>query len=73
MDLLLCLDARGGVGWTHAMWVTPGSAVVSASLRHALAGVVPARWFSQIDPRTAGFPGKILHLHVARRRARGTP
>ncbi|HEX6669878.1 MAG TPA: hypothetical protein VF061_09985, partial [Gemmatimonadales bacterium] len=48
----LVLDARGGVDWAHATWLTPGSWALKHLLHYGAFGVAPARWFSQVDPAT---------------------
>jgi hypothetical protein len=47
----LCLDARGGRRWRHALWVVPGGAAMGVLLQHAALGIPPVAWFSQVDPR----------------------
>jgi hypothetical protein len=67
LDLLLCLDARGGTRWTHAMWSTPGSSALTTSIRYAMSGAPPSRWFSQVDPHAAGLhPRYAWSARVAR-------
>jgi hypothetical protein len=54
VNLCLSYDARGGIGWRHAYWEVPGGAVMTHVLEcHPFQGP-PARWFSQLDPATAG-------------------
>jgi hypothetical protein len=53
-DFYLYLHARGGLGWSTAVWLTPGSSSMGIVLRYAMSGVVPTRWFSQVDPGAAG-------------------
>jgi hypothetical protein len=48
----LCLDARGGGRWRHALWVVPGGAALGVLLHHAALGLPPVAWFSQIDPES---------------------
>ncbi len=48
----LVLDARGGMGWPHAIWVVPGGAALVVLLQHAAIGVPTAAWFSQVDPES---------------------
>jgi len=50
VDWGLFLDARGGRGWVHASWGIPGSATVRLLLRLGGCGILPTRWFSQVDP-----------------------
>jgi hypothetical protein len=52
-DDRLFLEARGGLGWEHAVWEAPGGALLTL-LRYARCGVRPRRWFSPIDPRSPG-------------------
>ncbi|HMH50753.1 MAG TPA: hypothetical protein VK548_11000 [Candidatus Acidoferrum sp.] len=49
----LFLEARGALGWEHAVWEAPGGALLTL-LRYARCGVRPRRWFSPIDPSTPG-------------------
>jgi len=37
-------------GWRHALWEIPGGAALTHVLRLAAMGIVPERWFSQVDP-----------------------
>lgn len=48
------MDARGGVGWTHAMWGVPGGQTMINVLEFAALGAPPARWFASVDPGTPG-------------------
>jgi hypothetical protein len=50
----LFLHARGGLGWTHAVYGIPGWAASRVVLRHAAFGATPAHWFSQVDPSARG-------------------
>jgi hypothetical protein len=54
VDLLLSLEASGLARFTHAVWGVPGGAALGQVLRFAASGHPPARWFSQVDPRSAG-------------------
>lgn len=46
----LGLEARGGLGWRHAVWGVPGGSELIILLRFAACGAIPVRWFSQVDP-----------------------
>jgi len=46
----LSLNARGGLGWPHAIHGIPGSSAMRVVLRHAAFGLPPVRWFTQVDP-----------------------
>ncbi len=48
----LCLAARGGREWCHALWLVPGGAASLVLLPYATLGTPPVAWFSQIDPRS---------------------
>lgn len=50
----LSLSARGAEGWSHALWAVPGSSALDSLLRYAGAGALPVRWFSPVDPASAG-------------------
>jgi hypothetical protein len=50
----LALNARGGLDWAHAAWMPPGSWAIKHVLHHAVWGLVPAHWFSQVDPAAPG-------------------
>jgi hypothetical protein len=50
----LFLNARGGLGWTHAVYGIPGWAASRVVLRHAAFGATPEHWFSQVDPSAPG-------------------
>jgi hypothetical protein len=52
IDKCLALQARGGLGWLHAVWGVPGGASIVHLLRLATLGSMPSRWFSQLDPAT---------------------
>src|SRR5262249_32675310 len=54
----LAIEARGGLGWSHAVWGVPGSLFMVNLLEFAGFGARPARWFSQIDPRSPGLPSR---------------
>jgi hypothetical protein len=49
----VALQARGGAGWTHAIWVVPGGSAMGLLLQYGVLGMRTARWYSQIDPRDA--------------------
>jgi len=49
VNTCLALEARDGLGWQHAIWADPGSAVLVQLLFCAF-GSPPARWFLQVDP-----------------------
>jgi hypothetical protein len=51
MSRRLVLEARGGLGWRHAVWGAPGGSELVIVLRFAVAGAAPEHWFSQPDPR----------------------
>lgn len=55
-DLSLCLlrEAIGTPEWRYASWAPPGSIAIMRILGSVLVGAVPSRWFSQIDPASAG-------------------
>jgi hypothetical protein len=50
------LDARGGLGWGHADWETPGGGSLFRLLKVVSLGRRPARWFSQVDVAAPGLP-----------------
>jgi hypothetical protein len=52
-DDRLFLEARGGLGWEHAVWEAPGGALLTI-LRYARCGLPPRRWFCPVDPRAPG-------------------
>ena len=54
VDAAVFLDARGGLGWRHALWGVPGGFALDVMLRLAAGGAPPVRWFSQVDPGSAG-------------------
>ena len=51
MSRRLVLEARGALGWRHAVWGAPGGSELVIVLRFAVAGAAPEQWFSQPDPR----------------------
>jgi hypothetical protein len=59
-NLRLFLEARGGIGWRHAIWGVPGSTDLIMLLELAGAGLRPERWFSQIRPGAPGLHPKYL-------------
>ncbi len=54
VNFCLVLYARKGMQWDHAIWGVPGSTPIGNVLVFAGCGVVPVRWFSQVDSRTPG-------------------
>jgi hypothetical protein len=54
VDQTLVLAARGGRRWRHAIWSVPGGAGFKQVLKFSACGGPPERWFSQLDPATAG-------------------
>jgi hypothetical protein len=54
INLRLIFDARGGGGWTYALWGVPGGAYIARMLEYSGFGAAPVRWFSQIEPTAAG-------------------
>jgi hypothetical protein len=46
----LVLEARGALGWRHAVWGAPGGSELVIVLRFAVVGAPPEHWFSQPDP-----------------------
>jgi hypothetical protein len=48
------MEARGGVGWAHAMWGVPGGQTMINLLEFAALGAPPARWFAAVDPSAPG-------------------
>jgi hypothetical protein len=54
VNLGLSLDARGGRGWTHALWSVPGSSAIRPLLRLAACGAPPATWFSKVATDARG-------------------
>jgi hypothetical protein len=55
-DLSLCLlrDAIGTPAWRYASWAAPGSVAIMRILGSVVAGTPSSRWFSQLDPASAG-------------------
>jgi hypothetical protein len=51
MSRRLVLEARGALGWHHAVWGAPGGSELVIVLRFAVVGAPPEHWFSQPDPR----------------------
>lgn len=58
VDQIVEFDARGGLGWRHALWTVPGSLAPVWILWHTAAGVRIDRWFSQFDPRRDRLPAR---------------
>jgi hypothetical protein len=54
VNATLAWSPRGFHGWRHALWEIPGGAALTHVLRLAAMGIVPERWFSQVDPAAAG-------------------
>jgi hypothetical protein len=54
VDHRLDLEARGAMGWRHAVWGMPGGAAIYHVLRHVGAGARLDRLFSQIDASAGG-------------------
>jgi hypothetical protein len=54
IDLRLFIEARGDAGSVHAVWGVPGGWTMSLLLRLSGCGLIPARWFSQVDPAARG-------------------
>lgn len=52
----LSLEARGALGWRHAICGSAGGGEMAIVLRFALCGATPERWFSPVDPRAPGLP-----------------
>jgi hypothetical protein len=48
------MEARGGVGWAHAMWGVPGGQTMINVLEFAAFGAPPVRWFASVDPAAPG-------------------
>jgi len=48
----LVLDAWGGSNWRHAIWGVPGGSAMNVLLRLCGCGIVPDRWFSQVELRS---------------------
>ncbi len=49
VNVLLSLEARGGLGWDHAYWHVPGSLAMVYLLETLVFGKPASRWFSQLD------------------------
>ena len=58
VDKMLFLEARGGLGWRHAVWLVPGVALFQI-LRFYACGIDRAAAFSPIDP----YARKVPPLH----------
>ncbi len=54
VNFLLTLEARGGLGWRHAVWAVPGYADIMMALEILGAGESLDRWFTQVDPKGRG-------------------
>lgn len=54
VNATLAWSPRGIHGWRNALWEIPGGGALSHVLRLAAMGIVPERWFSQVDPAAAG-------------------
>jgi hypothetical protein len=50
VNLALCLAARGGRAWRHAMWLVPGGAASIVLLPYAALGCPVSAWFSPVEP-----------------------
>ena len=50
----LVFEARGGLGWTKAIWEVPGAGARFRLLKYCAQGTPPEKWFSQVHPRKAG-------------------
>jgi hypothetical protein len=50
VNVVLGLEARGGLGWDHAYWHVPGSLAMMYLLETLVFDRPPSRWFSQLDP-----------------------
>jgi hypothetical protein len=55
VDTFLFLAARGGTGWSKAVWGVPGGMALFRLVEFAMFPPVPARWFSQLPPETREF------------------
>ncbi len=51
-NLLLTLDARGGLGWRFAVWGVPGGVAFQQLLALAVIARDPPQFFSRLDSRT---------------------
>lgn len=54
IDLRLFIEGRGDVSSVHAVWAVPGGWAMSLLLRLSGCGLVPVRWFTQIDSAADG-------------------
>jgi hypothetical protein len=54
MNLRLCIEAHGDADAVHAVWGVPGGWTMSLLLRLSGCGLIPVRWFSQIDLASGG-------------------
>jgi hypothetical protein len=54
IDLRLFIEARGDAASVHAVWGVPGGWATSLLLRLSGCGLLPARWFTQIDLAAEG-------------------
>ena len=54
VDLVLYLQAVGGQGWQFAIWEPPGGGAILRLLDFACLGTPLTRWFSPVDPASAG-------------------
>jgi hypothetical protein len=54
INTCLCWEALGGFGWRFAFWRLVGGAAVYGMLRHVVSGVMPVRWFCQVDTSGSG-------------------
>ena len=50
VNALLAWSSRDLHGWRAALWEVPGGAALTHVLRLAAIGIIPERWFSQVDP-----------------------
>jgi hypothetical protein len=48
VDTVIAIQARGGLGWQHAVWGDPGSIAI-LQLLYAAFRRAPLHWFSQVD------------------------
>ena len=56
--LCLYLDAVGGSTARYGSWCVPGGLAIIQLLLLATVGARPARWFSQVDPASAGLDAR---------------
>jgi len=54
VNTCLALNARGGAKWLKANWEVPGGGAMFRILKYSSFGAAQVRWFSQLDPATAG-------------------